>query len=175
MVAKSTSATPVIVDGEQNMLDERDAPDLLRSIAASALVGGMSFIRARVGDEAFARMATRTRLRDPIARLVGPRAITPAADDRRRAAPAQTSDVQPDSKFLDERQLCAELGISPVTATKWRRIAEGPQFIRVGRLIRYPRAALDAWLSERTVGRRNKVIGRSHPGPTWVLGWRVMV
>ena len=62
--------------------------------------------------------------------------------------------VQPDSKFLDERQLCAELGISPVTATKWRRIAEGPQFIRVGRLIRYPRAALEAWLAERTVGRK---------------------
>lgn len=59
--------------------------------------------------------------------------------------------VEP-SRFLDERQLCAELGISPVTATKWRRNAEGPPFIRVGRLIRYSREAFDAWLASRTVG-----------------------
>ena len=39
------------------------------------------------------------------------------------------------SKFLDEKQLCAELGISPVTTTKWRRKGEGPPFIRVGRLM----------------------------------------
>jgi excisionase family DNA binding protein len=56
------------------------------------------------------------------------------------------------SKFLDEKQLCAELGISPVTTTKWRRKGEGPPFIRVGRLIRYSRAALDEWLAARTVG-----------------------
>jgi len=56
------------------------------------------------------------------------------------------------SKFLDEKQLCAELGISPVTTTKWRRKGEGPPFIRIGRLIRYSRAAVDEWLAARTVG-----------------------
>ena len=56
------------------------------------------------------------------------------------------------SAFLDEKQLCAELGISPVTATKWRRKAKGPPFVRVGRLIRYPRETFDRWLADRTVG-----------------------
>ena len=56
------------------------------------------------------------------------------------------------SKFLDEKQLCAELAISPVTTTRWRRTGEGPPFVRVGRLIRYPRSALEAWIAARTVG-----------------------
>jgi len=59
----------------------------------------------------------------------------------------------PDAKYLDEKQLCAELGISPVTATKWRAQAEGPPFVRVGRLIRYARTAVDAWVANRTVGK----------------------
>lgn len=32
------------------------------------------------------------------------------------------------SAFIDERRLCAELGIASVTATKWRAKAEGPPF-----------------------------------------------
>lgn len=56
------------------------------------------------------------------------------------------------SKFLDEKQLCTELGISPVTTTRWRRTGEGPPFVRIGRLIRYPRSAIDTWIAVRTVG-----------------------
>lgn len=58
------------------------------------------------------------------------------------------------SRFIDERQLCADLGISSVTATKWRARAEGPPFIKVGRLVRYRRADVDAWLASRTIGLR---------------------
>ena len=60
----------------------------------------------------------------------------------------------PESPYIDERRLCADLGISPVTATKWRAGAMGPPFIKVGRLVRYRRADVDAWLESRTVGRR---------------------
>ncbi len=154
-MARPTSATSPMVDVEPGTLDEHDARDLLRSIAASALLGGMSFIRARVGDEAFARMAANTRLREPIARLVGLRHLPPPAEEQPHAAPAAPTAPAPPrepSKFLDEKQLCTELTISPVTATKWRRNAEGPPFVRVGRLIRYPRAAVEAWLASRTVG-----------------------
>ena len=114
--------------------------------------GGLNFLQKRVAparfEEALSRFGRSDRLR-----------ITAAASERKSSEtpPARPIAAQPDSKFLDERQLCAELGISPVTATKWRRIAEGPQFIRVGRLIRYPRAALEAWLAERTVGRKKSV------------------
>lgn len=58
------------------------------------------------------------------------------------------------SSLIDEKQLCAELGISSVTATKWRAKAAGPPFIKVGRLVRYRRADVEAWLASRTIGRR---------------------
>ncbi|MEP6862945.1 MAG: helix-turn-helix domain-containing protein [Deltaproteobacteria bacterium] len=57
--------------------------------------------------------------------------------------------------FIDEKYLCAELGISSVTATKWRAKAEGPPFIKVGRLVRYRRTDVELWLDSRTVGRRS--------------------
>jgi excisionase family DNA binding protein len=57
------------------------------------------------------------------------------------------------TEFLDEKRLCAELGISPVTATKWRARSGGPPFIKIGRLVRYRRTDLDAWLAARTVGK----------------------
>lgn len=42
---------------------------------------------------------------------------------------APTNDNQP-AEHLDERALCALLGISSVTATKWRAKAKGPPFIK---------------------------------------------
>jgi predicted DNA-binding transcriptional regulator AlpA len=67
---------------------------------------------------------------------------------------AQTRTSAPHPRFLDEKQLCAELGISSVTATKWRARVEGPPFLKVGRLVRYRRCDVEAWLESRTVGRR---------------------
>lgn len=63
-------------------------------------------------------------------------------------APANSN--QPE--FLDEKRLCEVLGISAVTATKWRAKAKGPPFIKVGRLVRYRRGDLEAWLRANTVG-----------------------
>jgi predicted DNA-binding transcriptional regulator AlpA len=66
---------------------------------------------------------------------------------------ATSANVANDAALIDERQLCADLGISSVTATKWRARAEGPPFIKVGRLVRYRRRDVEAWLASRTVGR----------------------
>jgi predicted DNA-binding transcriptional regulator AlpA len=66
----------------------------------------------------------------------------------------RSASIAIDSPLIDEKQLCADLGISSVTATKWRAKAAGPPFIKVGRLIRYRRADVEAWLAARTVGRR---------------------
>lgn len=71
--------------------------------------------------------------------------------DPGRARVRSTSAV--DGPLIDEKQLCADLGISPVTATKWRAKAAGPPFIKVGRLVRYRRADVEAWLASRTIGR----------------------
>jgi hypothetical protein len=50
--------------------------------------------------------------------------------------------------LLTPRDTAARLGVKPVTLTDWRYRNRGPAWVRVGRLIRYPAAALDAWLAE---------------------------
>jgi excisionase family DNA binding protein len=62
------------------------------------------------------------------------------------------NDNQAASEFLDERGLCELLSISTVTATKWRAKAKGPPYIKVGKLVRYRRSDVDAWLRQQTVG-----------------------
>lgn len=62
------------------------------------------------------------------------------------------NDNHPTSEFLDEKGLCALLAISSVTATKWRAKAKGPPFIKVGRLVRYRRSDVEAWLRSCTIG-----------------------
>lgn len=64
---------------------------------------------------------------------------------------APSNDNEP-PEYLDEKRLCALLGISSVTATKWRAKAKGPPFIKVGRLVRYRRSDVEAWLRANTVG-----------------------
>jgi predicted DNA-binding transcriptional regulator AlpA len=77
---------------------------------------------------------------------------TSATDQGARVRP---TGIAHDSPFIDEKQLCAHLGISSVTATKWRAHAAGPPFIKVGRLVRYRRTDVEAWLLSRTVGRKS--------------------
>jgi hypothetical protein len=43
----------------------------------------------------------------------------------------------------------AEKPISPLTLADWRAKRFGPAYVRVGRLIRYRQADLDAWLETR--------------------------
>lgn len=146
--------TKPVIDAQSTsdlvVIDERDGRELVRGLVFGALHGGLAFIERKVGPARLAEVMSRFRRFDR-GSLAPPIARTALADGSTVSPPIAPA---PDSKFLDERQLCNELGISPVTATKWRRIAQGPQFVRVGRLIRYPRAALEAWLTERTVGRK---------------------
>ncbi|MBA3464352.1 MAG: helix-turn-helix domain-containing protein [Deltaproteobacteria bacterium] len=119
-------------------------------------------MRSTMGESDFANAVSRVRLREPIVRPIASRPMNDQHSPwnyAQRTAPIEVmshATVLPvpaePSKYLDEKQLCAELSISSVTATKWRRNAEGPAFVRVGRLIRYPRASVDAWLASRTVG-----------------------
>ena len=43
------------------------------------------------------------------------------------------------------------------TLAKYRQIGCGPEYLMVGRYIRYPKAALDDWANERTIGRVRSV------------------
>lgn len=52
--------------------------------------------------------------------------------------------------LLNTPALATELDASEPTIISWRRKGCGPDFIRVGRLIRYRRSDVDRWLQEQT-------------------------
>lgn len=60
--------------------------------------------------------------------------------------------------FLDTKQLAEFLGISTSTAEAWRYRGGGPPYIKLavggrrGGLIRYARAAVEAWLAAQARG-----------------------
>lgn len=53
------------------------------------------------------------------------------------------------TKWLDSLGLAKELSISRRTVEQWRVIGEGPNFFKIGRLVRYRRADVDEWLESR--------------------------
>ena len=52
----------------------------------------------------------------------------------------------------DEPRLATKLAVSRKTLQSWRYAAKGPRFIKVGRLIRYRSADVDAYLRAQTRG-----------------------
>jgi len=55
------------------------------------------------------------------------------------------------SELLTADQTATFLGVKPQTLSVWRLYKEGPSFVRVGRLIRYRRSDVEAWLTAQTV------------------------
>ena len=53
--------------------------------------------------------------------------------------------------LLDDVQAADVLGLAPATLRKWRCQGGGPAFFRLGRLIRYRRDEIEAWLESRRV------------------------
>ena len=145
------------------VMNADEAGALLRVMSGGALRAGLGYLGSRIGRERVQQLIARrpdgiasralARVFDLDAGPPKPAVVVPTPP-----AIAIASNTNVASKFLDEKQLCDELGISPVTATKWRGQAEGPPFIRVGRLIRYARTAVEGWLAERTVGVTRKVL-----------------
>lgn len=48
------------------------------------------------------------------------------------------------------------LGVGIPAIERWRQIGTGPDYIKVGRLVRYRQSALDAWVAKRTVATEQK-------------------
>ena len=57
----------------------------------------------------------------------------------------------PSSEYLDTRSAAELTGLSKSTLEKWRVAGLHLPFIRAGRLIRYARSDIDAWMSSRKV------------------------
>lgn len=62
--------------------------------------------------------------------------------------PAPASDRRP---LATPTQLSEFLGIPEKTLEDWRSKQTGPEFIRVGRHVRYRWSAVEKWLTEQTV------------------------
>jgi excisionase family DNA binding protein len=59
--------------------------------------------------------------------------------------------------LLDNAQAATYLGITPRTLEVWRAVKRHPiPYIKVGRLVKYRRDDLDAWLASRTIDDRQK-------------------
>lgn len=54
--------------------------------------------------------------------------------------------------LIDEAALAARLGVSRSTLQNWRYSGRGPRFIKLGRMVRYRVADVDAYLSANTHG-----------------------
>ncbi|MFO1076449.1 MAG: helix-turn-helix domain-containing protein [Planctomycetota bacterium] len=52
--------------------------------------------------------------------------------------------------WLTTKQAAALLALHPDTLRRYRREGGGPPFARIGRVIRYKAAVLDAWMQQRT-------------------------
>jgi excisionase family DNA binding protein len=61
--------------------------------------------------------------------------------------------IQPNRDLLDESEAAEYLDLAPGTLSVWRCTGRySVPFLKIGRNIRYRRAALDAWLESRTHG-----------------------
>ncbi|MCZ8259280.1 MAG: helix-turn-helix domain-containing protein, partial [Beijerinckiaceae bacterium] len=54
------------------------------------------------------------------------------------------------SEIFDETEAAQFLRVSTRTLQSWRVSGRGPEFIKVGRVIRYRRQTLEMWLDLRT-------------------------
>lgn len=61
--------------------------------------------------------------------------------------------ASPARKLDTEKAAAAYLGLSVRTLQAWRLRGGGPEYVKLGAAVRYDRAALDRYISERT--RRN--------------------
>lgn len=59
----------------------------------------------------------------------------------------RTKSTSPVGELYTPQQLAERLHVPQTTLTDWRYRRRGPSWLRVGRLVRYPVAAVDAWLA----------------------------
>lgn len=55
--------------------------------------------------------------------------------------------------LLTERDLCVRLRLSPAHVQGMRRKGTGPQFVRIGKAVRYPEVAVSDWLAALSAQR----------------------
>lgn len=70
-----------------------------------------------------------------------------ASDTLATAAPAGSTSSAAAPAFITGDEVADLVRVHPATVRRWRAEGIGPRFVRAGRLVRYRRADVDAWLS----------------------------
>ena len=53
-------------------------------------------------------------------------------------------------QLLSTEELAELLGVHPATLATWRHEGRGPKFVKVGKVVRYRRGEIDAFLDSNT-------------------------
>ena len=53
-------------------------------------------------------------------------------------------------RLLNEHEVASSCSISVLTLRKWRSQKRGPQFVKIGTLVRYRPEDVDAWIGAQT-------------------------
>lgn len=61
-------------------------------------------------------------------------------------------------ELLTAKDVASYLGVSEATLADWRYRRRGPDYILVGRLVRYRRESLVAWLDARSIQSARGVV-----------------
>jgi len=62
-----------------------------------------------------------------------------------------THEIHPNDTLMRSDAVAEYLGVQIPALEKWRQLGVGPAYVKVGRLVRYKKSAVDEWLTERTV------------------------
>jgi predicted DNA-binding transcriptional regulator AlpA len=62
------------------------------------------------------------------------------------------SDINLPQTLLTETEVSKQLRVSLAALRKWRFMKRGPQFLKVGSLVRYRQADVDQWLASLPIG-----------------------
>jgi len=54
-------------------------------------------------------------------------------------------------QLLNEREVAGTCGISVLTLRKWRSLRRGPQFLKIGSLVRYRPRDVASWIDRQAV------------------------
>jgi excisionase family DNA binding protein len=66
------------------------------------------------------------------------------------------------SNLMTEDQVSKRLNVSVASLRRWRLLNRGPQFVKVGSLVRYQPEELDAWLASLPTGGTATTVRPQH-------------
>ena len=69
--------------------------------------------------------------------------------DQTQTLARETSDIWSD--FISREDLAAELGVKAETLAKWAAQGAGPDMVKMGRRVFYPKTAVRSWLATRVI------------------------